>query len=47
VWLPTVDAEHHLQVFHKSGSGIKVVENGKVLPETSAVLKIVAKENLV
>ena len=47
VWLPTVDAEHHLQVFHKSGSGIKVAENGKVLPETVAVLKIVAKENLV
>ena len=47
VWLPTVDAEHHLQVFHKSGSGIKVAENGKVLPETAAVLKIVAKDNLV
>ncbi|MEG4171392.1 MULTISPECIES: DUF6282 family protein [unclassified Microcoleus] len=47
VWLPTVDAEHHLQVFHKSGMGIKVAENGKVLPETAAVLKIVAKENLV
>ncbi len=24
VWLPTVDAEHHLQVFHKSESGIKI-----------------------
>ncbi|MEG4445210.1 DUF6282 family protein [Microcoleus sp. AT9_B5] len=47
VWLPTVDAEHHLQVFHKSGIGIKVAENGKVLPETAAVLKIVAQENLV
>ena len=47
VCLPTVDAEHHLQVFHKSGIGIKVAENGKVLPETAAVLKIVAKENLV
>ena len=47
VWLPTVDAEHHLQVFHQSGSGIKVAENGKVLPQTAAVLKIVAKENLV
>ncbi|MEG4810167.1 DUF6282 family protein [Microcoleus sp. F8-D3] len=47
VWLPTVDAEHHLQVFHKSGRGIKVAENGKVLPETAAVLKVVAKENLV
>ncbi|MEG3991474.1 DUF6282 family protein [Microcoleus sp. S28C3] len=47
VWLPTVDAEHHLQVFHKSGIGIKVAENGNVLPQTAAVLKIVAKENLV
>ncbi|MEG3927235.1 MULTISPECIES: DUF6282 family protein [unclassified Microcoleus] len=47
VWLPTVDAEHHLQVFHKPRMGIKVAENGKVLPETAAVLKIVAKENLV
>ncbi|MEG4108320.1 DUF6282 family protein [Microcoleus sp. S13_C5] len=47
VWLPTVDAEHHLQVFHKSGIGIKIADNGKVLPETAAVLKIVAKENLV
>ena len=47
VWLPTVDSEHHLKVFHKSGIGIKVAENGKVLPETAAVLKIVARDHLV
>lgn len=47
VWLPTVDSEHHLKVFHKSGIGIKVAENGKILPETTAVLKIVARDNLV
>ena len=47
VWLPTVDSEHHLKVFHKSGIGIKVAENGKILSETEAVLKIVARENLV
>jgi Family of unknown function (DUF6282) len=47
VWLPTVDSEHHLKVFHKSGVGIKVAEKGKILPETEAVLKIVAKEQLV
>ncbi|MEG5138050.1 DUF6282 family protein [Microcoleus sp. A6-C6] len=47
VWLPTVDSEHHLQVFGKSGIGIKVAENGQVLPETAAVLKIVARNNLV
>ena len=47
VWLPTVDSEHHLKLFGKSGIGIKVAENGKILPETAAVLKIVAQENLV
>ncbi|MEG3940464.1 MULTISPECIES: DUF6282 family protein [unclassified Microcoleus] len=47
VWLPTVDSNHHLKVFHKSGIGIKVAENGKLLPETAAVLKIVARDNLV
>ena len=47
VWLPTVDADYHLQVFHKSGIGIKVAENGKILPETEAVLKMVARDNLV
>jgi hypothetical protein len=47
VWLPTVDADHHLKVFGKSGIGIKVAENGKISPETEAVLKIVAQENLV
>jgi Family of unknown function (DUF6282) len=47
VWLPTVDADYHLQVFHKSEIGIKVAENGKVLPETEAVLQIVARDNLV
>jgi Family of unknown function (DUF6282) len=47
VWLPTVDADYHLQVFHKSGIGIKVAKNGKILPEIEAVLKIVARDNLV
>ena len=47
VWLPTVDADYHLQVFHKSGIGIKVAENGKILPETAAVLQIAARDNLV
>ncbi|MCU0540813.1 MAG: DUF6282 family protein [Oscillatoriaceae cyanobacterium Prado104] len=47
VWLPTVDAAYHLQVFHKSGSGIKVAENGKVLPETAAVIQMAARDNLV
>jgi hypothetical protein len=47
VWLPTVDAECHLRIFHKPGIGIKIADNGKILPETEAVLQIVARENLV
>ncbi|MEZ2238519.1 DUF6282 family protein [Microcoleus sp.] len=47
VWLPTVDADCHLRAFHQPGRGIKVAENGKVLPETEAVLQMVVRENLV
>ncbi len=47
VWLPTVDAECHLRIFHKPGIGIKVATNGKISPETKAVLQIVARDNLV
>jgi Family of unknown function (DUF6282) len=47
VWLPTVDAAYHLQVFQKSGSGIQVAKNGKLLPETEAVIQIAARDNLV
>lgn len=47
VWLPTIDASYHLNVFHKPGTGLKVAQAGKVLPATEAVLKIIAKENLV
>lgn len=47
VWLPTVDADCHLKVFHKPGIGIKVAENGTILPDAKAVLQIVARDNLV
>ncbi len=47
VWLPTIDADCHLRVFNKPGIGIKIAENGKILPETEAVLQIVARKNLV
>ena len=47
VWLPTFDADHHLKTFNEPGEGIKVAKDGKVLPEMEAVLKIIARENLV
>ncbi|GIX47519.1 MAG: hypothetical protein KatS3mg131_1730 [Candidatus Tectimicrobiota bacterium] len=47
VWLPTFDADHHLKTFHQPGEGIRVARDGKVLPETEEVLKVIARENLV
>lgn len=47
VWLPTIDADYHLKTFQQSGTGIKIAQDGQVLPEVEAVLKIIAKENLV
>jgi len=47
VWLPTFQADWHHKSFKEPGEGLKVAVNGKVLPETEAVLKIAARENLV
>ena len=47
VWLPSFDSDWHHKTFKEPGEGLKVAIDGKVLPETEAVLKIVARENLV
>ena len=47
VWLPTFDADYHLKTFGESGDGLKVVIDGKVTAATEAVLKIIARDNLV
>jgi hypothetical protein len=47
VWLPTFDAHHHKKTFNSPGEGIKVSEESEVTPEMKAVLKIIARENLV
>lgn len=47
VWLPTIDADYHRQVFGKQQPGIKVASAGKLLPETRQVLELVAKYDLV
>jgi hypothetical protein len=46
VWLPTFDAAHHLATFDEPGDGIRVAENGTVTPEMEAVLRIIAREDL-
>ncbi|MBI1397782.1 MAG: histidinol phosphatase [Betaproteobacteria bacterium] len=47
VWLPTIDAAHHMKTFGVPGEGLRVVVDGTVTPETDAVLRIIARENLV
>ena len=47
VWLPTFESDKHVKTFGKPDSvGLVVAPNGKVTPEMEAVLKIIARENL-
>jgi len=48
VWLPTFDSDKHVKTLvDKNKSGLVVVADGKVTPETEEVLKIIARENLI
>ncbi len=47
VWLPTFESDKHVKTLSKPDAvGLTVAPNGKVSPEMEAVLKIVARENL-
>src|SRR5262245_62803533 len=48
VWLPTFESDKHVKTFASpDAKGLTVAPNGQVTPEMEAVLKIVARENLV
>jgi hypothetical protein len=48
VWLPTFESDKHVKTFSKpDAKGIVVAPNGQVIPEMEAILKIIARENLV
>jgi hypothetical protein len=48
VWLPTFESDKHVKTFGKpDAKGLVVAPNGTVTPEMEAVLKIIARENLV
>lgn len=48
VWLPTFESDKHVKTFGKpTDKGIVVAPGGKVIPEMEAILKIIARENLV
>ncbi|HEX6691522.1 MAG TPA: DUF6282 family protein [Burkholderiales bacterium] len=47
VWLPTFESDKHVKTFGKpTDKGITVAPGGKVSPEMEAILKIIARENL-
>jgi len=48
VWLPTFEADKHVKTLGKPDAvGLTVAPNGQVSPEMEAILKIIARENLV
>ncbi|MGH7187195.1 MAG: DUF6282 family protein, partial [Pseudomonadota bacterium] len=47
VWLPTFESDKHVKTFGKpDAKGIVVAPGGKVIAEMEAILKIIARENL-
>jgi hypothetical protein len=47
VWLPTFESDKHVKTFGKPDAvGLTVAPNGQVSPQMEAVLKIIARENL-
>ncbi|HEX6155512.1 MAG TPA: DUF6282 family protein [Burkholderiales bacterium] len=48
VWLPTFESDRHVKVLSKPDArGLVVAPGGQVTPEMEAILKIIARENLV
>ncbi|MGE0851021.1 MAG: DUF6282 family protein [Hyphomicrobiaceae bacterium] len=48
VWLPTFESDKHVKTLSKPDAvGLTVAPNGVVSPEMEAILKIIARENLV
>lgn len=48
VWLPTFESDKHVKTLSKPDAvGLTVAPNGQVSPQMEAILKIIARENLV
>jgi hypothetical protein len=48
VWLPTFESDKHVKTLSKPDAvGLTVAPNGVVSPEMEAILKIIARENLI
>ena len=47
VWLPTFESDKHVKTFSKpDATGLMVAPGGQVTPQMEAILKIIARENL-
>ena len=47
VWMPTFDAENHVRFNKQSTPFVAVSQNGRLLPETIEVLKLISRQKLV
>ena len=47
VWMSTFDAENQIRVNKSKAPFVRVSQNGQLLPETKAVIAVIAKHNLV
>lgn len=47
VWLPTIDADHHVKFFQDAPEGIKVVEGGKPGAAVREIMKLCADNDLI
>jgi predicted metal-dependent TIM-barrel fold hydrolase len=48
VWLPTFESDKHVKTLSRPDAvGLTVAPNGQVSPEMEAILKIIARENLI
>ena len=47
VWLPTFDAENHVKHFKEKRAFVRVVNDGKAVPELKPILDLIAKFELV
>jgi hypothetical protein len=47
VWLPTIDADHHVKCFQDAPEGIKGVDGGKPAPAAPEIMKSCADHDLI
>src|SRR5215813_3210212 len=47
VWMATFDSENQVRYSKQNRRSVRIAQNGQLLPETKAVIAVIAKHNLV